>query len=87
MPFNLDQTHVAEGDPSVWDEPDRYLGLLATAAGVVVRDRFPDQFLSTTGRLFEARHDRRACDLRRRPVLVEVLDQSGVDGAGRPGRH
>ena len=78
VPFSLDQPHVAEGDPPVWDEPDRYPGLLATAAGIVVRDRFPDRFLTAHGALFAARHDHSA-DLRRRDVLAGVLDQSGVD--------
>ena len=80
VPFNLDQAHVGEGEPPVWDEPDRYPGLLATAAGVVVRDRFPDRFLAAHQALFAARHDR-ALDLRRRDVLAGVLTAAGVDGA------
>ena len=44
-PFSLSQVHVAEGDPSVWDTPEKAPDLLALNAGVVVRDRFPDQFL------------------------------------------
>jgi hypothetical protein len=80
VPFNLDQPHVEEGQPAVWEDPDRYPGLLATAAGIVVRDQFPTQFLKTHAALFAARHDR-SLDLRRRPVLAGVLDESGVDGA------
>jgi hypothetical protein len=77
--FNLDQAHLEEGDVPVWDEPDRYPGLLATAAGIVVRDQFPDRFLAAHTALFAARHDR-SLDLRRRPVLASVLDTCGVDG-------
>jgi len=80
VPFNLDQPHVEEGQPAVWDEPDRYPGLLATAAGIVVRDQLPDKFLTTHTALFAARHDR-SLDLRSRPVLKRVLDEAGVDGA------
>jgi hypothetical protein len=80
VPFNLDQTHLEDGETPVWDEPDRYPGLLATAAGLVVRDQFPEQFLPAHAALFAARHDR-SLDLRRRPVLAEVLDQCEVDGA------
>ena len=80
VPFNLDQVHVGEDEPPVWDEPDRYPGLLATAAGVVVRDRFPDRFLAAHQALFAARHDQ-ARDLRRRDVLADVLTAAGVDGA------
>jgi predicted DsbA family dithiol-disulfide isomerase len=79
LPFNLDQTHVEEGGPPVWDEPDRYPGLLATAAGIVVRDQDPNQFLTVHQTLFAARHDR-SLDLRQRHVLRAVLDEAGVDG-------
>jgi hypothetical protein len=79
VPFNLDQPHVAEGQLAVWDEPERYPGLLATAAGIVVRDQFPEKFLTTHAALFAARHDR-SLDLRSRPVLAGVLDETGVDG-------
>ena len=79
IPFALDQVHVAEGAPSVWDVPDRYPGLLATQAGIVVRDEYPEQFLSTHLALFSARHDR-AADTRKHEVLVAVLNEQGVDG-------
>jgi DSBA-like thioredoxin domain len=78
--FNLDQMHLEDDATPVWDQPERYPGLLATAAGLVVRDQCPDQFLTAHAALFAARHDR-SLDLRRRPVLAEVLDQSGVDGS------
>ena len=78
--FSLDQTHVEEGQPPVWDEPGRYPGLLANLAGVVVRDRFPEQFLTTHGNFFSARHDS-ALDLRDRDVVAKVLEESGLDAA------
>lgn len=78
VPFNLDQTHLAEDEPPVWDEPDRYPGLSATAAGIVVRDQFPDHFLTVHRALFAARHDR-ALDLRKHDVLATVLSDTGVD--------
>ena len=80
VPFNLDQTHVEEGQPPVWDDPQRYPGLLATAAGIVVRDQYPDRFLPVHGALFLARHDQ-SRDLRHRDTLRQVLDEGGVDGA------
>jgi 2-hydroxychromene-2-carboxylate isomerase len=79
--FSLDQTHVAEGAPPVWDNPDRYPGLLANEAGIVVRDRQPEKFLAVHQALFSARHDR-SQDLRDRGVLSEVLAGAGVDPAG-----
>jgi hypothetical protein len=78
IPFNLDQTHIGEGGVPVWDEPDRYPGLLATAAGVVVRDLFPDRFLAAHVGLFAARHDL-SLDLRQRDILAGVLADAGVD--------
>ena len=76
--FNLDQTHVEEGQPPVWDEPERYPGLLANLAGVVVRDRYPEQFLTAHRAFFSARHDS-ALDLRDRDVVIKVLEESGLD--------
>ena len=78
--FSLDQAHVAEGQPPVWDEPDRYPGLIANEAGIVVRDRQPDKFFDAHIALFAARHDK-ALDLRERSIIGEVLDEAGVDGA------
>jgi hypothetical protein len=77
--FSLEQTHVQEGQPPVWEEPDRYPGLLANLAGVVVRDRDETKFPQVHRALFSARHDQ-ALDLRERDVVEKVLDQAGVDG-------
>ena len=54
--FSLDQPHVEEGQPAVFDQPDRYPGLLANEVGIVVRDRMPERFLATHRALFDARH-------------------------------
>ena len=80
QPFSLDQTHVEEGGAPVWEEPDRYRGLLVNLAGIVVRDRLPEQFLAAHTALFAARHDR-ALDVRDRAVVATTLDEAGVDGA------
>ena len=79
--FSLDQAHVEEGGTPVWEEPDRYPGLLANLAGVVVRDRDPKNFFAAHRSLFTARHDL-AMDLRDRAVVAKALDEVGVDGAG-----
>ena len=76
--FSLEQAHVEEGGTPVWEEPDRHPGLAANLAGVVVRDRSPEQFPAVHEALFSARHDD-ALDLRDRTVLTKVLDQAGVD--------
>ena len=80
LPFSLSQGHVPEGGTPVWDDPAKAPDLAALAAGVVVRDRFPDQFGLVHDALFAARHDQ-ALDLRRPEVLTSLLDEQGVSGA------
>jgi hypothetical protein len=80
VPFSLDQTHVAEGEPPVWDQPDRYRGLLANQVGIVVRNRLPDRFFAVHRAIFTARHVE-ARDTRERGVLADILTTSGVDAA------
>ena len=53
---------------------------MANLAGVVVRDRLPDQFPAVHHALFAARHDQ-GLDLREPSVIVQALDAAGVDGA------
>ena len=77
--FSLEQAHVEEGGTPVWEEPDRHPGLTANLAGLVVRDRSPEEFPAVHEALFSARHDE-ALDLRDRAVLAKVLDDAGVDG-------
>jgi hypothetical protein len=77
-PFSLSQVHVAEGEPSVWDVPEKAPDLLALNAGVVVRDRFPDRFLDAHEALFTARHDKSG-DIRTEAVVREALESAGVD--------
>lgn len=79
--FSLDQSHVEEGDTPVWEAPDRFPGLLPNLAGVVVRDRMPDQFRAAHAALFAARHDH-GLDFREREVVGKTLDGVGLDGAG-----
>jgi 2-hydroxychromene-2-carboxylate isomerase len=79
VPFSLDQAHVEEGGIPVFDEPDRYPGLTANLAGVVVRDRQPERFRAVHQALFSARHAD-ALDLRDRSIVTKILDQAGVDG-------
>jgi hypothetical protein len=80
LPFSLGQTHVAEGDPDVWDAPATDSGLLALQVGVAVRDLAPDRFLGVHRGLFDLRH-RRGGDLRDRAAVAEVLSEGGVDAA------
>jgi hypothetical protein len=67
LPFSLTQAHVAEGGIPAWDDPAKAPDLMALAAGVVVRDEYPEQFAAVHHALFAVRHD-------------EGLDAAGVPG-------
>jgi protein-disulfide isomerase-like protein with CxxC motif len=79
VPFSLNQVHVAEGDPDVWDDPSKADALLAMQVGIVARDRHPEQFLAVHEALFRARHEE-GRDIREEAVLREILAEQGVDG-------
>ena len=59
LAFSLDQVHVAEDKPPVWERPagERGSGVLALEWGIAARDAFPEQFLDAHWALFAARHD------------------------------
>jgi hypothetical protein len=78
QPFSLDQAHVEDGQPPVWDRPHEFPGLLVNLAGVVVRDSYPDRFLEVHRALFAARHDE-GRDVRDPDVIASVLKDHGVD--------
>lgn len=82
VPFSLRQTHIEEGEPSVWDRDDveHVSGVLALMAGVAVRDHFPERFLQAHLSLFAARHDD-GRDLRDEAVVGDALTRAGVDPA------
>jgi 2-hydroxychromene-2-carboxylate isomerase len=58
VPFSLDQVHVAEDEPAMWErDPSEWgTGVLALLYGIAVRDHFADQFLDAHLELFAARH-------------------------------
>ena len=78
VPFCLGQVHVEEGQPDIWETPEVDTGLLALRAGVVVRDRFPDRFLTFHRSMFDARHLAGA-QIRNEQVVRDVLTAAGVD--------
>jgi DSBA-like thioredoxin domain len=79
LPFSLSQGHVPEGGTPVWDDPAKFKDLIALAAGVVVRDQYPEQFGAVHSALFAARHDQ-GLDIREAAVVAGVLDAAGVPG-------
>jgi hypothetical protein len=79
LPFTLSQGHVPEGGIPVWDDPAKAADLAALAAGIVVRDQYPEIFGAAHIALFAARHDQ-GLDLREPEVLSGVLDRAGAPG-------
>jgi hypothetical protein len=78
VPFFLNQSHVPEGGVPAWEDPAQQSDLLSLAAGVVVRDRFPEHLLKVHRSLFTARHDEGG-DLRDRKVVHAALSRAGAD--------
>ena len=78
IPFSLGQTHVAEGEIDVWNDPTRDSGIVALQAGVAVRDLWPDRFLALHRALFRARHVE-GRKIRDEHVVREVLGENGID--------
>jgi protein-disulfide isomerase-like protein with CxxC motif len=78
VPFSLNQAHVEEGEPDVWDDPSKASGLLAMQAGVAVRDRWPEVFPAVQRAMFAARHDE-GRDIRDEDVVRDVLQANGAD--------
>lgn len=80
-PYSLAQGHVPESQPDVWDRDDPYAesGVLALAAGLVVRDRHPASFRAAHRALFAARHDE-GSDIKDPSVLRRTLADTGLDG-------
>jgi DSBA-like thioredoxin domain len=93
VPFSLDQVHVGDGEPPVWERPpeERGTGVLALEWGIAVRDAFPDRFLDVHLALFAARHDHGEkladADVLRKAVTGADLDADAVAAevaSGRP---
>ena len=80
VPFSLDQVHVEEGAPAVWDrEPTQWgTGVLALLYGIAVRDTFPDRFFDAHLALFAARHEH-GRQLQDEAVLREAVASVGLD--------
>ena len=78
-PFSLEQAHVEEGQPPVWETPVAELrrGVRALAYGLAVRDEFPESFFDFHLAAFGARHD--AGQKFEADVLDDVVASVGLD--------
>jgi predicted DsbA family dithiol-disulfide isomerase len=80
LPFSLDQAHVEEGEPPVWErEPGEWgSGTLALLYGIAVRDAFPERFPEAHVALFAQRHDH-GKKLGHEDVLQEAIAGAGLE--------
>jgi hypothetical protein len=80
LAFSLDQAHVEEGEPPVWDrEPaDWGTGTLALLYGIAIRDSFPEKFVDAHVELFAQRHDH-GLKLGHEDVLEAAVERVGLD--------
>jgi predicted DsbA family dithiol-disulfide isomerase len=80
LPFSLDQAHVEEGDPPVWErQPEEWgTGVTALLYGIAIRDQFPDRFFDFHLAAFAARHDE-GKKLGREEVVQEAAASVGLD--------
>ncbi|MGH9128027.1 MAG: protein-disulfide isomerase [Acidimicrobiales bacterium] len=79
IPFSLTAVHVEEGQPDVWDDPEKAPELLALQVGMVVHDWFPQSFWDVHLGIFAARHEEDR-DIRDEEVLRDVLRPHGLGG-------
>ena len=80
LPFSLDQVHVEEGEPPVWErDPSVWgTGVNALLWGIAVRDQFADKFLDWHIAAFAARHDQ-GLKIAKDEVLAEIATSVGLD--------
>jgi predicted DsbA family dithiol-disulfide isomerase len=80
VPFSLDQIHVGEDEPAMWErEPSEWgTGVLSLLYGIALRDTFPDQFADAHLALFAARHDH-GLQLNDEAVLRDAVTAVGLD--------
>jgi DSBA-like thioredoxin domain-containing protein len=80
LAFSLDQVHVEEGEPPVWErDPNEWgTGVTALLYGIAVRDAFPEKFVEAHLELFAQRHDH-GKKLGHEDVLQEAIEHVGLD--------
>jgi hypothetical protein len=80
LAFSLDQIHISEDEPPVWERPpaERGTGVLALEWGIAVRDAFPEHFRAAHVALFAARHDKGE-KLSEESVLREAIGSVELD--------
>ncbi|MCU1346170.1 MAG: putative dithiol-disulfide isomerase involved in polyketide biosynthesis [Acidimicrobiia bacterium] len=78
-PFSLNQVHIPEDEPPVWERtPETWgSGVTGLLYGIAVRDAFPDQFLDFHVGAFALRHDEGG--KLKEDELKKVAEKAGID--------
>jgi hypothetical protein len=78
-PFSLNQVHIPEDEPPVWERtPETWgSGVTGLLYGIAVRDTFPDQFLDFHVGAFSLRHDQGG--KLKVEELNKVAEAAGID--------
>jgi hypothetical protein len=78
--FSLNQVHLDEGAPPVWELPpgEGGKGVLALLWGIAVRDAHPEKFLDFHLGVYGARFDQNL-PIHEEPTLRAVAEQAGLD--------
>ena len=79
-PWSLRQVHKEDGEPDVWDNPDKVGELIALESSLAIRDGWPDRFFDAHLALFRARFDN-SIPLKTRDEVAVVLGDIGLDVA------
>ncbi len=78
IPFSLHQAHIDNGDPDIWDNPARSNDILALETGLLIREKYPDQFIDAHISLFASRHDKGG-DITDEKVIRDALIGLDID--------
>jgi hypothetical protein len=80
LPFCLGQAHVEEGEPNMWDNPERDSGLLTLQLAISLRDQQSHALLDFHQAIFNYRHVNGG-NLNDRAKITAIIESAGGDAA------
>jgi 2-hydroxychromene-2-carboxylate isomerase len=80
LPFCLGQAHVEEGEPNMWDNPERDSGLLTLQLAISLRDQQSHALLDFHQAMFNYRHVNGG-NLNDRAKITAIIESAGGDAA------
>jgi 2-hydroxychromene-2-carboxylate isomerase len=80
LPFCLGQAHVEEGEPNMWDNPERDSGLLTLQLAISLRDQQSHALLDFHQAMFNYRHVNGG-NLNDRAKITAIIESAGGNAA------